>query len=468
MCSKTKCIIISFCLITINSRSQNTFIPDDNFEQALIDFGLDTPPLDDNVLTLNIIGITDLDIANRNITDLTGIEDFISLTNLDCSNNQLTVLNITQNTNLIELYCSENQLTNIDITSLSNLVRLWCFSNQLSSLNTIQNPGLISLRCEDNRLTNLDTSNNSNLNVLICEQNQITMLDVSNSVGLRRFQCGNNQLANLDVSANTNLSILFCEQNQITNLDLKNNNALTILSCFNNQISELDLSKNPDLTDLNCSHNQLCLLNLNNGNNNIITTVNFDSNPDLNCVVVNNANGDYSSWVPASFLNYVESQNECSNFIPIDTLENVFGTSYTLPVLNNGNYFTESNGMGLSLNSGDIITSSQTIYIFNKTTCNSNESSFVIVINNEDFFIPKFFTPNNDGTNDVWQVYDKLNLINNISIYNRNGKLLKFLSNSATSWDGTYNGELLSSDSYWYEIVLNTRDILRGYFALKR
>ena len=137
-------------------------------------------------------------------------------------------------------------------------------------------------------------------------------------------------------------------------------------------------------------------------------------------------------------------------------------------MLNNGNYFTETNGMGASLNSGDVITSTQTIYIFNETTCNSNESSFEVIINNNDYFIPKYFTPNNDGANDVWQVYDRLNLINNISIYNRHGKLLKFLPNNTSAWDGTFNGELLSSGSYWYEIVLNSREILRGYFALKR
>ena len=85
-----------------------------------------------------------------------------------------------------------------------------------------------------------------------------------------------------------------------------------------------------------------------------------------------------------------------------------------------------------------------------------------------DYFIPKFFTPNNDGVNDVWQVYDRLNLVNNISIYNRHGKLIKFLPSSATSWDGTFNGKRLNSGSYWYEIVLNTQDVLRGYFALKR
>jgi len=447
MCSKTKFILISFCFIYYNSLCQNTFVPDANFEQALIDEGYDLGPLDGNVLTSNISGILNLDIKNRGITNLTGIEDFSALKNLDCSG---------------------NLLINIDVRPLSNLQILWCFENQIINLNVDQNISLTALRCENNKLTSLNLSKNINLIYLACEQNKITTIDVSNSVSLNRFQCGNNLLNTLDVSANVNLSYLSCEQNQLTSLNLLSNNQLSLLNCFNNQITELDLTRNPNLTDINCSTNQLCSLNLNNSSNSTITDVNFNLNTDLNCVVVDNANGNHSNWVPASFSNYVESPDECRDFIPVDSLENVIGTSYTLPMLNNGNYFTETNGMGASLNSGDVITSTQTIYIFNETTCNSNESSFEVIINNNDYFIPKYFTPNNDGANDVWQVYDRLNLINNISIYNRHGKLLKFLPNNTSAWDGTFNGELLSSGSYWYEVVLNSREILRGYFALKR
>ena len=54
MCSKTKFILISFCFIYYNSLCQNTFVPDANFEQALIDEGYDSGPLDGNVLTSNI------------------------------------------------------------------------------------------------------------------------------------------------------------------------------------------------------------------------------------------------------------------------------------------------------------------------------------------------------------------------------------------------------------------------------
>ena len=77
----------------------NTYVPDDNFEQALIDLGYDDV-LDDYVLTENISGVTELDVSNKEIGDLTGIEGFIALDNLTCNTNQLTSLDVSNNTAL--------------------------------------------------------------------------------------------------------------------------------------------------------------------------------------------------------------------------------------------------------------------------------------------------------------------------------------------------------------------------------
>ncbi|MFD2824219.1 T9SS type B sorting domain-containing protein [Lacinutrix iliipiscaria] len=70
---------------------------------------------------------------------------------------------------------------------------------------------------------------------------------------------------------------------------------------------------------------------------------------------------------------------------PVDTLSNqTVCTNYTLPALSDGNYFTGTNGTGIPLNAGDIISTTQTIYIFNEIgtppdTC-SNESSFTVTV----------------------------------------------------------------------------------------
>ncbi|WP_142784535.1 T9SS type B sorting domain-containing protein [Changchengzhania lutea] len=458
-----------FVLIGFIGSSQNTYVPDDNFEQALIEFGFDTPPLDDFVPTINISSIKNLDVAERDISDLTGIEDFTSLLILDCSVNTLTSLNISGNKNLTELYVYNNQITAIDVTPHPNLKILWCFSNSLSSLNVTKNTNLISLVCWDNNLTRLDVSNNTGLNVLVCEQNQLTMLDVSKNTTLNRFQCGNNLLSNLDISNNSNLTVLGAGMNNLSVIDVSQNKNLDNLNVSFNLLNSLDISQNKGLTVLDCSNNLLCNLNVKNGNNTNITSLDFTGNSDLNCVVVDNSSDSKSNWQPAAFSNYVTSASDCNALVEVDFLENVVTkTTYTLPNLTNGNYFTQSGGGGSPLNAGDIISTSQTIYIYNETTCNSNESNFNVIITDEDYIIPKYFTPNNDGSNDTWFVQDLANAVKSVSIFNSYGKLLKYLPAHALGWNGTVNGQPMPTNDYWYMITLNSGETLKGHFTLKR
>lgn len=465
--SKKYIYVFFLVLFDLIGFSQNTAIPDPNFEQALIDLGLDIAPINGFVPTANISDVTDLGITLKNITDLTGIEAFTSLMFLDCSYNRLSNLNVSQNTNLIQLFCSGNQLTNLNVTNLTNLNILWCANCGLSNLNVSRNTQLISLVCNSNQLTALDVSKNINLNVLVCEYNQLTAIDVTENTILSRLQCGNNLLSNLNISQNISLDFLSCEQNQLTTLSTKVNTVLGSLNCSFNDLYELDFSKNPKLTTINCSNNQLCLLNVKNGNNNK-TTIDFSGNLNLNCVVVDNPSTTSTNWMPLGFSKYVSSQNQCSNIVKVDTLNNVVtNTSYTLPVLNNGNYFTQSGGNGSPLFAGDIITTSQTIYIYNESICTTNESLFSVLITTEDYYIPKYFTPNNDGAHDVWKVQDFNNTIKTIAIFDRYGKLLKHLATNAT-WDGNFNGQPLTPNDYWYVITLNTGETIKGHFTLKR
>jgi gliding motility-associated-like protein len=55
--------------------------------------------------------------------------------------------------------------------------------------------------------------------------------------------------------------------------------------------------------------------------------------------------------------------------------------SYSLPALTNGNYFTTTNGGGTALNAGDIITTTQTIFIFTDNGTSTNETDFLVTIN---------------------------------------------------------------------------------------
>ncbi|MDO4228860.1 MAG: T9SS type B sorting domain-containing protein [Capnocytophaga sp.] len=72
-----------------------------------------------------------------------------------------------------------------------------------------------------------------------------------------------------------------------------------------------------------------------------------------------------------------------------------------------------------------------------------------------DFYVPNFFTPDNDGNNDRWSPRNTKSYPRMITqIYDRNGRLLKTLR-EGESWDGTYNGTALPSGDYWYSIQTN-------------
>ncbi len=84
---------------------------------------------------------------------------------------------------------------------------------------------------------------------------------------------------------------------------------------------------------------------------------------------------------------------------------------------------------------------------------------------------PKYFTPNGDGTNDVWQIKGIGNTFQPnsiIFIYDRYGKLVKQLSARSDGWDGTFNGSLLPTNDYWFKVFLEDGRQFMGHFTLKR
>lgn len=81
---------------------------------------------------------------------------------------------------------------------------------------------------------------------------------------------------------------------------------------------------------------------------------------------------------------------------------------------------------------------------------------------------PRFFTPNNDGYNDVWKIKDFSDPRAKISIFDRYGKLLKEFSPAYSGWNGIYNEKLLPSDDYWFVLTFANGREIKGHFSLKR
>ena len=317
-----------------------TYIPDDNFEQALIGLGYDSGLLDDYVPTANISSVTTLSLQNKNIADLTGIEDFSSLERLYLSDNKLTSLDLRQNTKLKILHCQSNQLTSLDISKNTALTEIAPNFNQLTKLDLSNNPGLIKVFCQSNKLTELDISNNMALQTLICYSNHLTNLDVSkngllvslnfndnnissidlsNNIKLKGLGCNNNPLETLSLNKNVELTNLNCSGCMLQSLDISNNKALAYFYCNNNLITSIDLSGHSEMSQLDCSNNRLTVLNLKNGNNTIMSGggkgLNATNNPNLFCIQVDNPENSLANpqWVKDSQASY---STLCNN-IPV-------------------------------------------------------------------------------------------------------------------------------------------------------
>ena len=208
-----------------------------------------------------------------------------SLNYLDCSYMQLQGLDVSQNINLKTLWCESNDLSSLDVSKNKELTNLYCSINQLSNLDITQNIKLMELRCDSNQLKNLDVSQNTALVTLYCENNELASLDVSQNIVLQKLQCSGNQLKNLDVSQNTCLEILCCDSNQLDNLNVDQNVVLTDLQCGDNQLENLDVSQNVALEILYCDGNQLNSLDV---SQNVALEILYCENNKLSSLDVSN------------------------------------------------------------------------------------------------------------------------------------------------------------------------------------
>ncbi|HET8885315.1 MAG TPA: T9SS type B sorting domain-containing protein [Salinimicrobium sp.] len=129
------------------------------------------------------------------------------------------------------------------------------------------------------------------------------------------------------------------------------------------------------------------------------------------------------------------------------SLDNIYGPYQA------ENYF-ENVGPGL-----------HTVYVRDLLGCGITPANFSVV------GFPKFFTPNNDGYNDYWQVtgVDETHEADaQIFIFDRYGKLMQQLNPNSEGWNGSYNGHPMPVTDYWYRVILEDGREYRGHFSLKR
>ena len=124
--------------------------------------------------------VKEIEISNSGCTSLQGLKYFSKLT---------------------DLFCSDNNLTELDVGENPELKRLICYNNSLTSSNLNKNTKLRSLNCNNNKLTVLDLRENKSLSWLRCKNNCLTSLDLRNNPQIGDLQVGSQRyqiLANDD------------------------------------------------------------------------------------------------------------------------------------------------------------------------------------------------------------------------------------------------------------------------------
>lgn len=238
--------------------------------------------------------------GNELTTDKTDLQEAANVEILDLSNNDLSLLNLSEFQELQQLQCSNNprlgavllpeyseklrsislskcdishfypanlpalesltlgdcSLTEIEIAGhYPQLSSLDVSGNYISQLDVTQCKELETLKCGSNQLTTINVSQNPKLLNFFCENNRITALNLKNNPQMSSLSCDRNQLTSLNVSVLPNLVRLTCDQNQLTRLDLSQNAGLNRLTCSSNQLEFLDFANNPHMDFIDCRHN---------------------------------------------------------------------------------------------------------------------------------------------------------------------------------------------------------------------
>tara|TARA_A100001015_G_scaffold265147_1_gene313281 strand:- start:627 stop:2045 length:1419 start_codon:yes stop_codon:yes gene_type:complete len=250
-----------------------TFLPDDNFEQSLIDAGIDDK-LDDYVFTQNISGIvrlgtseSEIKLFNKGIKNLIGLDEFRSLKEFSADLNLIDSVDFSKNLNLENISIYYNDIKSIDISKNENL----------KSLNILGNPIQTST---------IDISKNINLEIL----------SVGGSAGTRLINDQGEFIAEIPQTTA-----------KISSLDFSSNSKLTSLKITHSEISDLETSNYNNLDNillLDLSFNQLQSLNISRFT--VLESLNIVGNSNLDCVEVNQnqLSSIPSAWIKDSSSEY--------------------------------------------------------------------------------------------------------------------------------------------------------------------
>lgn len=128
-------------------------------------------------------------------------------------------------------------------------------------------------------------------------------------------------------------------------------------------------------------------------------------------------------------------------------------------------FAVDDGGFGTSNRFEELSAGEHIAYVTDSENCSVLSEKFLVV----DF--PRFFTPNGDGTNDIWQIVGFPEIENaEIAVFDKYGTLL-YQFNNDSGWDGTANDRRMPASDYWFRITYvkdNVQKEFKSHFTLKR
>ncbi|WP_116787153.1 DUF7619 domain-containing protein [Flavobacterium psychrotrophum] len=190
---KFKMFYLLFLIVTV-AKAQVINIPDTNLKAALLAASAANSIAFDSsgsaiVIDANGNGqielseadaVRSLNISDKSINSMEGLQYFSDLQYLDCAANNLTALNASGYPQLRYLYCNSNVVTTLTLNGLYHLVELDCSYNNIASLDFTGLQSLSTADCSENLLTSLDFSGCPMLADFSCNNNDITTINIKN------------------------------------------------------------------------------------------------------------------------------------------------------------------------------------------------------------------------------------------------------------------------------------------------
>ena len=193
----TRLFFVALCSTGIFAQDETATIRinDLAFEEALIDLGLDSNGLTGDILVSDTEYITHLDLntplnnpklpnTNSKIKSLAGIEHFTNLKRLDCIGNDITNIDLSNNTQLNFLNCSDNKLIDLDLINNNELISVSCDANKILNLTLGKQANLVDLYANNNLIETLDVTGCDALQNVDLTNNKIDFIYVSDYISV--------------------------------------------------------------------------------------------------------------------------------------------------------------------------------------------------------------------------------------------------------------------------------------------